>query len=280
MKSVPTSENQNKALIFNPYFGIGLVALIINDAFLKWTYNNTFTGKLSDFAGLFISPMFLAFLFPRVRKASCFLIGLLFLYWKSSLSTPLINMLNSNLIIEFNRVIDYGDYVALCILPFSHYLINRYEDNQTKRQISPFLLNMTLGVVFTTFTATTVVRYQVPEGNVMIDKRYSIKLQKDTILNRINQMGYQWQYHDFDTLTSASNYYEVNDFLIKIGSSVDTINNIKFRLFETGSNKSEIHLINVTLKNPGNIQSWRYLKSLSRNYRHLVKEHLVNEIKK
>lgn len=46
----------------NPVFLIALFILILNDWVLKHTFNNTLTGKLSDFAGLFAFAFFLGIL--------------------------------------------------------------------------------------------------------------------------------------------------------------------------------------------------------------------------
>ncbi len=44
--------------LVSPLFIFVLFLLIINDFFLKAAFHNTFTGKLSDFSGLFIFPIF------------------------------------------------------------------------------------------------------------------------------------------------------------------------------------------------------------------------------
>ncbi len=64
------SENvMNKKLSFDPSQSIlsplwifALGVLIFNDHFLKAAWGNVLTGKLSDFAGLFLAPVLLAFI--------------------------------------------------------------------------------------------------------------------------------------------------------------------------------------------------------------------------
>jgi hypothetical protein len=58
---------KRKELIFNPYFIGGLSVLMLNDFYLKHEYGNYLTGKLSDFAGLLIFPMFVTFLLPLLK---------------------------------------------------------------------------------------------------------------------------------------------------------------------------------------------------------------------
>jgi len=59
---------KRKDLILNSYFVIGLIVLIINDFYLKYEYGNFATGKLSDFAGLLIFPMFVASIISKSKN--------------------------------------------------------------------------------------------------------------------------------------------------------------------------------------------------------------------
>ncbi len=112
-----------KTLVLNPLYLIGLILLILNDAILKWQYSNLITGKLSDFAGLLITPILLAYLIPKFKRHYTYIVGFLFIVWKSPLSTPLLDTVNSLSAIKFSRVQDYTDLIALSILPLSHHLL-------------------------------------------------------------------------------------------------------------------------------------------------------------
>ncbi|NDV58786.1 hypothetical protein, partial [Bacteroides sp. 519] len=118
---------KNKELILNPYFISGLFMLMLNDFCLKQEFGNFLTGKLSDFAGLLIFPMFMAALSPKLKKTAAFITGIGFILWKLPLMTPIIDWINHVTGFGISRVIDYTDYMALAILPLSHYLINRKE---------------------------------------------------------------------------------------------------------------------------------------------------------
>jgi hypothetical protein len=52
--------------------------LFLNDHYLKWQLANWFSGKLSNFIGLLIFPMFLQFVFPRLSRTSVFLTGIFY----------------------------------------------------------------------------------------------------------------------------------------------------------------------------------------------------------
>ncbi len=82
---------KRKDLIVNSYFIIGLGILILNDFYLKYEYGNFLTGKLSDFAGLLIFPMFVAALFPRMSRSIATVTAIGFVIWKLPLFTPVID---------------------------------------------------------------------------------------------------------------------------------------------------------------------------------------------
>lgn len=105
-------------------FFIGLSILLLNDLYLKGHFNNLWTGKLSDFAGLFIFPIFWTILFPRHKVKIYLITTLFFIYWKSPYSQNFINIINILFPFKISRIIDYSDYLALTILPLSYYYNN------------------------------------------------------------------------------------------------------------------------------------------------------------
>ena len=145
-----------KELILNPYFILGLFILLLNDFYLKYEFGNFITGKLSDFAGLLIFPMFVASIIPRLNKSISFITGIGFFIWKLPLFTPVIDLINQCPFITIHRVIDYSDYSALLILPLSHYLINYGKSHlltarKRFKYVSRYAL---LGISFFAFCAT------------------------------------------------------------------------------------------------------------------------------
>lgn len=111
-------------------FILGLCILLINDFYLKNHYGNWLTGKLSDFAGLFIFPLFWTILFPKLKNRIYFATAIIFIYWKTVYSEFLINIINQYFTENLNRVVDLTDLLALVILPFS-YLYSQKNDKKT-----------------------------------------------------------------------------------------------------------------------------------------------------
>lgn len=107
-------------ILISRLFIISLILLLLNDFLLKDLFHNTITGKLSDFAGLFIFPLVGWHLFGR-KKAIYVFTFIFFIFWKTPLSEPFINLWNSFFWYKLSRVIDYSDLIALSILPVSYY---------------------------------------------------------------------------------------------------------------------------------------------------------------
>ncbi|MGH1433070.1 MAG: hypothetical protein ACRBG0_01275 [Lewinella sp.] len=105
------------ALLLNYVFLFALMVLVLNDHFWKAIYANALTGKLSDFAGLILLPLCLAYVFPRLKERAVLGSALFFLFWKTPLATPFIEWYNLITPIPISRVVDYTDYIALLILP-------------------------------------------------------------------------------------------------------------------------------------------------------------------
>lgn len=107
---------RNLYLLTTPGFLVGLSLLLANDFLFKPLFNNWLTGKLSDFAGLFIFPLFWTVCAPRHKRAVFLLTGIGFLFWKSGLSQPLIDEWNYLTPLTLARERDATDLLALFML--------------------------------------------------------------------------------------------------------------------------------------------------------------------
>ncbi len=139
-------------LLISPGFLISLSLLVLNDFYLKSAFGNAFTGKISDFAGLFAFTLFWIVFFPRHRLGTCLALALGFTFWKTTYSQPIVDSWNALGIVQISRTIDLSDLIALSILPGAYYYSNR------KSLISPApkwaLTSIGLISVFA-FTATS-----------------------------------------------------------------------------------------------------------------------------
>lgn len=120
MEIIKTREQRFSAIFLSRGFLLFLFILLVNDFLLKGLFGNWFTGKLSDFAGLFIFPLALTAVFPRYIKGIHIATALVFCLFKSSLASPLISLWNSLGILHIGRVIDYTDLIALPMIAVSY----------------------------------------------------------------------------------------------------------------------------------------------------------------
>ncbi len=109
-----------RSLTSHPFL-FALLLLLANDLFLKEAFHNLWTGKISDFAGVFVFPIFWAVLFPRYKKAIILLTAAGFVFWKSPYSQELIEGWNRSLLFDVGRVVDMSDLLALSVLPFTYF---------------------------------------------------------------------------------------------------------------------------------------------------------------
>src|SRR6185369_1060873 len=73
-------------ILTSPIFASALAVLLLNDFLLKPVFHNWITGKLSDFAGVFVFSLFFAALFPHWKRSVYLFTILGFGFWKSPYS--------------------------------------------------------------------------------------------------------------------------------------------------------------------------------------------------
>ncbi len=266
-------------LLTSKLFIIGLLILIINDSVLKYSHPGILTGKLSDISGLFIFPIFFAsFLFKQRRLIYC-LTGLIFILWKLPISQGFIDLWNSFGIFRISRVVDYSDLFTLLTLPISYlYIIKLKLPTPTRFQFKPALIGV---ISLITFCATSVPRYEMPQGTVYIGESYKIKLSKNSVIATIESLGYNCDYYKYAGMTSDVEGYYQSDNIVRYWSDtlvMDTIANIKYEIREWNDNKTILKIVNVTLTKEGNIQNWKTLKSMNKQYKIWLKNNIIEKI--
>lgn len=123
-------------ILLSPAFLLGLLVLLANDFIFKYQFHNALTGKLSDIAGLFIFPLFIAAVLRRHSKHVFVGVALFFICWKSPLSNGLLELMSSVSGLSFGRVVDYTDLLCLPVLILSYlYLKSDYLQLQVSRTL-------------------------------------------------------------------------------------------------------------------------------------------------
>ena len=270
-----TPAKRQSALVFNWIFIAGVLLLALNDHYFKWDFGNWFTGKLSNFVGLLIFPMFLLFLFPRLSGASVWLTGLFFIYWKSPFSGGLIGIYNHFAFIPITRTVDYSDLIALAVLPLSYYLIKhirRFSIDSTKAPSLGYLLVIPAAFIFIA-TEPPISYYMKPGGDIHIGKYYKMKVTSEQALSILKSKGFVVEPDTTQPKWYDVKYYVINNAVLDGGK--DTLKAIQFGFFGTGE-RPLLLINNVVLTNHDKIHN---LNTLRRYYKKLIQSDIVEEVR-
>lgn len=198
----------NIQLLKTNWFLICLVTLLLNDFYLKFAFPGILTGKLSDLSGLFIFPYFFSIFFHKQKRHIYIATALLFIFWKLSVSSSVINWLNAFDIVYLKRVTDLTDLFTLIVLPVSY----KYFDRQLLKSetYSRFQTSVIGLIAFFSFCATTIGEKEY-QKQLLIGKTYKMHTTKELLFKKIDK------HSQFSTLL-------VKDSVFKVSCPVDIIN--------------------------------------------------------
>jgi len=171
-------NKNSQSLLLSPLFIIGLFLLLLNDFYLKEAVPGILTGKLSDFAGLFIFPLFGSAFFPKRKLTIYVSTALFFIFWKSLFSQFIIDGWNSFGIFSIGRIVDFTDLIALAILPFSYlYSSRNYTLFFKEFRFKEFARIFVTAISIFAFTATS----SLSDRNIFFPNEYKTSLDKEQI---------------------------------------------------------------------------------------------------
>lgn len=201
----------NERIILSPGLIVGLTFLGVNDFFWKSLYHNWFTGKLSDFAGLWSISLLTVAIF-KFRHRSVFLFwACSFVFWKSSYSQQFIDNFNGLGFPSIGRVIDLTDFIAITIIPFA--LI--YAAKRIKLPSLNFALIFRSLAILSIFSVSIflITATQFVGDHTCCRGGYEFKMSKTEFLKKLEQ-------------TTAQNLYILNHYLMRTERGIHSILNI------------------------------------------------------
>jgi hypothetical protein len=167
------------------YFILSLVILLLNDFYLKYEFSNFLTGKLSDFACLFIFPYFISVFFSNKTKEIYIFTFVFFIFWKLEISEQFIKFISKITNFAFYRTVDLTDLIALSILPISYHYFHRKNKEQNKNSTNNFALNSLIGIItMYSFLADSNPRQEV-KVKIKSNKEFKLKISKEQVLKRL-----------------------------------------------------------------------------------------------
>jgi hypothetical protein len=193
---------ESVSLFTSPGFLVSLFLLLLNDFFLKSYLHNSLTGKLSDFAGLFVFSLFWVSFFPRFRSWIYLATAGFFVFWKSPASAALIDSWNGIGLFSISRTVDYSDLIALTILPVSYFYGVRAVGLVATRALPAMMVVVS---VFA-FTATSF------SHKTSYGKDYSFPMKKHELLQRMSRLSEKY----IDDM-----FWEADDFRASIEPCLD-----------------------------------------------------------
>lgn len=202
-------------VLVRPGFLICLGLLLVNDFYLKQAYINFSTGKLSDFAGLFIFPYFISIFRIKSAKEIYLISALLFVFWKSEFSQFLIDFVRSEGI-GINRVVDYADLMALSILPISYKELQKQAQKHAGAPI-------TMGIIVSAISLFAIAATTLPREEVILNspigKVYKLQMSKSAFFESL-QPGSRYSDTLSKNLTDSLFYLYFNIPDYRVGMEV------------------------------------------------------------
>jgi hypothetical protein len=209
-------QKPKASLLLHPLFVGSLTLLLLNDFYLKYVYPGFLTGKLSDFAGLIVLPVFCRVLFPGIsRKILLVAVATFFAWFKSPLSQPAINFINLYTPWPLHRVVDYSDLLALSVLPLATSLSPKTIHLQNTGLVC---LRWTLGAItFFSLCSTSVYRGLFQANPLMeevyFDKSLVVKKPASGVLQTLSEKGIAYRLDSviYYPITNQNRlYYRIN----------------------------------------------------------------------
>jgi hypothetical protein len=217
--------DRNLQILASPGFLIGLVLLLSNDLVFKEQFHNGFTGKLSDFAGLFVFSLFWIAFFPRYKTLICVSTAVLFVFWKSSYSQFLIEGWNSFPFFGIQRAVDHSDLWALLVLPLSYFYCNiSFAVHVPHRFIYVIAL-----ISLVAFTATSY------RHDASFNNEYQFQSSRTELLERMSRLsmndvhGSFWEGNEFEITFDSCNGSAKISFEERENYSVIRLNEMEYR---------------------------------------------------
>jgi hypothetical protein len=170
-------------------FLLSLALLLANDLVFKLLYPGWVSGKLSDFAGIAVVAMLLFTWRPRRIWLVSMALALLFAWWKSEASEPLIYFVRMLGVAGFGRAVDYTDLIALTVLPLCARVANDLERfvlpwQKLRRLIAVPVIGATLFAVMGTSVTPT-----LQNESKLFATPSSPRLQREAVASMLKDMA-------------------------------------------------------------------------------------------
>lgn len=216
--------------LLNPYFVTCLLILLVNDFWLKATFHNWLTGKLSDISGVAMMTLLIFAIGGWTAKRQiCFIIASLFIFWKSACSQPIIDAWNTIGLVDIGRTVDYTDIPCLLILiPVYYYEPGIIRSmNTIARKIT--LASLAVLGLFSTVATSKIKR--LVGNNLYVNTRMKLSTERETLIARLRNDHVQVEYDTFYTGLDTMFQYKISNFIL----NADTFPQLYLNVYKDSS---------------------------------------------
>ena len=276
----------NRYYLLNYVFVSCVIILALNDHYLKFAFSNWFTGKLSDVAGIIILPLLLAFLFPQLNRVSIVLAAVLFIFWKSPVSEPLIDLYNEYTLIQLSRVVDYSDLLVLVFLTIPYFIMGKMEALEFLKikKVNPNLVLIPTLLAMMATSPPPSYQYTRTEGNLRCYQcNFNVKYNQDEIVEKLGKLDIKFDSivpideHMLERFPNLKNqnvhFYRINNLII----DKDTLHNLDFTMLTFKKGKTKIYFNGMQVSD--DISNYKLEKKLAAYYAEILFRELKNKLK-
>ncbi|WP_199119073.1 hypothetical protein [Pedobacter sp. ASV28] len=211
--------------------------------------------------------------------------AILFSYWKSSYSQPLIDIYNQFSPIQTSRIIDYSDLIVLMCLPIP-YLVIRYLPNCPRLKINKCApIFVFIPTVFLLLATSPPMHYYYNNSNGNLrcyNCKISFRLNQEEIVNRLKA-----QHITFDTIAPLNSKtlknlgikdaksiktYKLNSWII----DKDTLSDVAFTMKSEHDQKTTIYFNGMNIEE--NLDQPKLEIKLRKYYRRIIFNALKSNI--
>lgn len=277
--------NRNRYYIQNFIFLFCLLLLLVNDHYLKYEFPNWFTEKLSDIAGIIMLPLLIAYIFPWVKQHSVWISALLFIFWKSPFSQPLIEVYNEYSFIQTSRIVDLTDLFVLLLLPIPCFLIKRI-DRLLFLQLNkptPVLILLPTVLALVATSPPPSYYYTRSNGNLACYRcNITVRYNQDEIVEKLRQADIVFDSiapidsFAMDRLPGLKNEHIYTYRLNRLVIDNDTLRNLDFTMRTIKNKKTKIYFNGMQVSD--DISTMQLEKKLRNYYKKILFKELKNKL--
>lgn len=169
----------------------------------------------------------------------------------------------------------------MIVLPFANKIIQC-----SPKKIQPksgFSIPLLSGLAIISLCSTSIKGYcDTPEGTVYIGQEYKLKVPQDTVLQRIKNLGFEYEKVQHNSQNGGTyEEYVIKNVVVPINEKNycgqnDTIQKLTFH-FQNFYGENKLFIDEVTFSDTLHISNWKTMKHYSKMYNKITKDLFAKE---